>query len=316
MPRDDVPPRREEERRALADLLHDGPQQMMTAMRLVADGARHALDEGDVERARLGIVRLEQLAADGADELRRICDGLDPARAGERVAVLGPAAQDEVVLEDGTALRRPGGTPHYAARALASAGASPVAIETGTLISRLRHTAGGTEQEIATIPEPLTPDAARDLLPRLEGCAWVLLGAQTAGDFPAETVRLLADHGLAVCLDGQGLARGSEPGPVRPRPIDPGLLDGVTALKLNEQEARAAGRPAVPELLITRADRGCLLVVDGEEHEIAGNGRRFADPTGAGDSFAALYCLGRTRGLDPPAAAAAAQDGVQRLYDG
>jgi hypothetical protein len=319
MPRDDVPPRLEEERRALAERLHDGPQQIMTAMRLVADGTRHALDEGDVERARLGILRLEQLAAEGANELRRLCEGLDSARlphTGERVAVLGPAAQDEVVLEDGTELRRPGGTPHYAARALAAAGASAVAIETGTLISRLRHTPDGTEQEIATIPEPLTPDAARKLLPQLHGCAWVLLGGQTAGDFPAETLRVLAEGGLAVCLDGQGLARGSAPGPVRLGPIDPELLEGVTALKLNEREARAAGRPAVPELLITRADRGCLLVVDGEEHVVAGNGRRFSDPTGAGDSFAALYCLGRTRGLEPPAAAQAAQEGVQRLYEG
>jgi pfkB family carbohydrate kinase/histidine kinase len=306
-----------DERRALAEQLHDGPQQILTALRLVADGTRHALDQGDVERARLGLTRLEELAAEGATELRRLCEQLDPARrqAGERVAVLGPAAQDEVVLEDGTQLRRPGGTPHYAARALAAAGACPVAIETGTLVSRLRHTAVGTEQEIASIPEPLTPEAARHLLPQLDGCAWVLLGSQTADDFPAETLRVFADGGITVCLDGQGLARGSEPGPVRLGPIDPARLDGVTALKLNEQEARATGRPDVPELLITRADQGCILVVDGEEHVVPGNGRRFADPTGAGDSFAALYCLGRTRGLDPRAAAASAQEGVQRLYD-
>jgi len=306
-----------DERRALADRLHDGPQQILTALRLVADGTRHALEQGDLERALLGLRRLEELAAQGAGELRRMCEDLDPGRrqAGERVAVLGPAAEDEVVLEDGTELRRPGGTPHYAARALAAAGASAVAIETGSLVSRLRHTPQGTEQEIASIPEPLTPEAARALLPQLEGCAWVLLGGQTAGDFPAETVRVLAEGGLAVCLDGQGLARGSQTGPVRLGPIDPGLLNGVTALKLNEQEAQAAGRPEVPELLITRADQGCILVVEGEEHVVAGNGRRFADPTGAGDSFAALYCLGRTRGLDPPAAAASAQDGVQRLYE-
>ena len=307
----------DEERRELAERLHDGPQQILTALRLVADATRHALDQGDVERAHLGIRRLEELAVEGAEELRRLCEQLDPARrrAGERVAVLGPAAQDEVVLEDGTEVRRPGGTPHYAARALAAAGACPVAIETGTLISRLRHTPEGTEQEIASIPEPLTPEAARELLPQLDGCAWVLLGSQTAGDFPAETVRVFADGGFTVCLDGQGLARGSQPGPVRLGPIDQARLDGVTALKLNEQEARATGRPDVPELLITRADQGCILVVEGEEHVVPGNGRRFADPTGAGDSFAALYCLGRTRGLDPPAAAASAQEGVQRLYE-
>jgi sugar/nucleoside kinase (ribokinase family) len=47
---------------------------------------------------------------------------------------------------------------------------------------------------------------------------------------------------------------------------------------------------------------------------IEGSGRRFADPTGAGDSFAALYCLARTRGLDPPAAGRFAQHQVEQLY--
>ncbi len=70
----------EEQRRELADSLHDGPQQVLTAIRLVADGTRHALDEGDADAARLGLERLEQLAAEGADQLRRLCALLDPDR--------------------------------------------------------------------------------------------------------------------------------------------------------------------------------------------------------------------------------------------
>jgi sugar/nucleoside kinase (ribokinase family) len=233
----------------------------------------------------------------------------------ERVGVLGPAAEDEIVLEDGREQRRPGGTPHYAARALAWAGALPVAIETGTLVSRLRHTAAGTEQELASIPAPLTADAARELLPRLAGCDWVLLGGQTAGDFPVETLRVLAGAGHVLCLDGQGLARGSDAGPVRLRPFPPSLLDGVTALKVNEAEAGAAAHVAVPELLVTRAERGCVLVAGGREHAIEGSGRRLVDPTGAGDTFGALYCLGRTRGMPPPEAARFAQAGVEQLYE-
>jgi sugar/nucleoside kinase (ribokinase family) len=233
----------------------------------------------------------------------------------ERVGVLGPAAEDDVVLEDGREQRRPGGTPYYAARALAWAGATPVAIETGTLISRLRHTASGTEQELASIPEPLAPEAARELLPRLAGCTWLLLGGQTAGDFPAATLRVLTGAGHRLCLDGQGLARGSEPGPVRLRPFPADLIEGVTALKVNEAEARAASGVTVPELLITRAERGCVLVTAGQEHVVAGTGRRLVDPTGAGDTFGALYCLGRTRGMEPPAAAEFAQAGVERLYE-
>jgi signal transduction histidine kinase len=66
------------ERQDLAHRLHDGPQQVMTAIRLVADGARHALEQGDVEGARAGLARLEQLAAEAADDLRRMSGGLHP----------------------------------------------------------------------------------------------------------------------------------------------------------------------------------------------------------------------------------------------
>jgi signal transduction histidine kinase len=68
----------DDERLELAHRLHDGPQQVMTAIRLVADGTRHALEEGDTERARRCIERLEQLAGDGAEQLRRLAGSLDP----------------------------------------------------------------------------------------------------------------------------------------------------------------------------------------------------------------------------------------------
>jgi hypothetical protein len=142
----------------------------------------------------------------------------------------------------------------------------------------------------------------------------VLLGGQTAGDFPPETVRVLRDAGHLLCLDGQGLARGREPGPVRLRPIPPAGLSGIAALKVNELEAAASPALDVPELLVTRAERGAIVAAAGATHDIAGNGRRLADPTGAGDTFGALYCLARSRGLDPPAAGRFAQDGVERLY--
>jgi signal transduction histidine kinase len=70
----------DDEREDTANVLHDGPQQLMTAMRLVADGTLHALDDGDGERVRMGIERLEQLAEHGAAGLRRISIGLNPVR--------------------------------------------------------------------------------------------------------------------------------------------------------------------------------------------------------------------------------------------
>ena len=90
----------------------------------------------------------------------------------------------------------------------------------------------------------------------------------------------------------------------------------MTALKLNDAEAGASGPLIVPELLVTMAERGCTVTADGIEHRMAGSGRRFADPTGAGDSFCALYCLARSGGAPPPEAAAWAQTRVEQLYAG
>jgi hypothetical protein len=233
--------------------------------------------------------------------------------SGPEVAVLGPATIDELELEDGAEVMRPGGTPYYASRALRAEGAGVVSIETGHLRSRLRHTAAGTEQSILSLPEPLMPNAARGLLPHLAGCSWVLLGGQTAGDFPPETLAVLAGAGLSLCLDGQGLVRGSRVGPVALGPIG-AAPPAVQALKLNAREAAAAGAVAVPELLVTRAQDGCDVVVADVRTEVPGSGHRFADPTGAGDSFGALYCLARARGSAPADAARWAQAAVERLY--
>jgi sugar/nucleoside kinase (ribokinase family) len=103
---------------------------------------------------------------------------------------------------------------------------------------------------------------------------------------------------------------------VRLGPIDPGWVEGVTALKLNDAEAGASGPLTVPELLLTMAERGCTVTAGGVAHRLPGSGRRFTDPTGAGDSFCALYCLARSGGAAPPEAAAWAQDRVEQLYEG
>jgi hypothetical protein len=229
--------------------------------------------------------------------------------------VIGPAASDRVELSEGRATVRPGGTPLYAARALRHAGAACVAVETGHLHSWLRHTGSATEQRLGAMPEPLLPQRADGLLPRLAGCPWVLLGGQTAGDFPPDTIRVLARAGHRLLLDGQGLARGSRGGPVHLGLIDPASYAGVTALKLNEAEAAAAGPlEPVPELLLTHGTTGASITAGGSTTEVAGNGARFADPTGAGDSVSALYCLGRSLGHDPPDALRFAIEGVERLY--
>jgi len=143
----------------------------------------------------------------------------------------------------------------------------------------------------------------------------VLLGGQAAGDFPASVLRQIADAGHRICLDGQGLTRGHDPGPVRLRSVSPESLAGVTALKVNEAEHAAAGALDVPELLLTRGRRGATVKVRARDPvDIAAGPATFGDPTGAGDSFSALYILARSRGEDPADAARFAVRMVEELY--
>jgi sugar/nucleoside kinase (ribokinase family) len=241
-----------------------------------------------------------------------------------RVAVVGPRTMDVVSLEDGGTVRRPGGSPFYAERALRAAGAEPVLLENrGVVQSRLEHGADGTRQQILATALPLTAADVSAALPRLAGCRWAHLGGQTAGDFPPEVIAALRDAGIDVLLDGQGLARGTRLGPVRLGPFDPRAVEGVTCLKLNAAEAQGSlggddsarvRRLGLPEVLITHSQAGLVVVTQDTVVEAAGNGQPFADPTGAGDTVAALYCLARSEGADPPAAARAAVQGVERLY--
>ena len=85
------------ERQQLAHRLHDGPQQVLTAIRLLANGVSQALDVGDQQRARDGLERLEQLAGEAADELRRLSGGLHPVVLEQRGLVQALGALIEIL---------------------------------------------------------------------------------------------------------------------------------------------------------------------------------------------------------------------------
>ena len=85
-------------------------------------------------------------------------------------------------------------------------------IERDGFTSRMHHHETGVEQWVESVGEPFAPE---DVLAAVEGCDWVILGGQTAGDFPPATIAGLAAAGHRACIDGQGLCRGDAPGPVR-----------------------------------------------------------------------------------------------------
>jgi two-component system, NarL family, sensor kinase len=68
----------QEERRRVAELLHDGPIQQLSAISQMLDSALADLEGGDAERAKEVFARSLVLARDAARDLRQLCDDLEP----------------------------------------------------------------------------------------------------------------------------------------------------------------------------------------------------------------------------------------------
>ena len=68
----------QEERRRVAELLHDGPIQQLAAISQMLDVGLSELDAGDIERAKEVFARGLDLARDAARDLRQLSDDLGP----------------------------------------------------------------------------------------------------------------------------------------------------------------------------------------------------------------------------------------------
>ncbi len=142
-------------------------------------------------------------------------------------------------------------------------------------------------------------------LPPLPAVRWTHIAPLARGEFPPETLAALARR-CRVSLDGQGLVRVPELGPLRlDAEFDPEILRHVWVLKLAEEEAEVLGDPAalgVREVVVTHGSRGATLHLRGHSEHIPA--RAFpGDPTGAGDAFATAYVVARNAGFAPPGAA-------------
>ena len=250
------------------------------------------------------------------------------------IALLGNLAWD--VVDGGP--RRPGGAPYHAVRALRHlderalvyarcAGADraellPALAPFGTPVHSVdgERTAGfeidyegdRRRMAISSLGDTWLPAD----VPRLgREVRWVHVAPLARTDFPAETLAAAA-RGRRLSLDGQGLVRRGEVGPLRlDADFDPELLRHVWVLKLSDEEAEVIGDPlALPvrELLLTHGARGATVYADGRADQVAA----FAlagDPTGAGDAFCVAYLGARSRGNAPAAAARRATAAVASL---
>ena len=161
----------------------------------------------------------------------------------------------------------------------------------------------------------------------LAGAAWLHVGALLRSDFPPGVLQSLAAGGRRLLLDGQGLVRRAERGPLRSDgALERSLLASTAALKLDEEEAtllaggtcesdlRALG---VPEVIVTLGSRGAFVVADGTSARIGAEPVGEAvDPTGAGDAFGVAYAVARDRGIAPLDAAREATRLVASLLGG
>ena len=68
-----------DERRRLAELIHDGPVQHVAALAQMLDAAIHALDAGDAEAGRAMTARALEVAREASGDLREIVTGIEPA---------------------------------------------------------------------------------------------------------------------------------------------------------------------------------------------------------------------------------------------
>ena len=240
------------------------------------------------------------------------------------VAVIGHLARDTV--EGGPP--RIGGGPFYAARALRALGRPARLVarcgdaERPAFLPRLAslglpvtflpssetaafaiHYDGEKRQmRLEALGDPWRPEHVAGL--RADG---VHVAALVRSHFPPETLAELARGGRRVLLDGQGLVRRPETGPLQlDADYDPELLRHISILKLSEEEADVVGDPEtldVAEVVLTQGPRGSTIFCDGRCERVPAHPIDAADPTGAGDGFAAVYLVARCDGHSPVAAA-------------
>lgn len=267
-----------------------------------------------------------------------------------RVAVIGLTVADVIILPGEDRREASGGAPLFAARALADQRARPPVVITRCHVARLaapilpyaerlclrldetsfrsvlRYRPDGERAHtVAGLGSSWTADELEPFVDSaLEGVTWVHAGTQRAGDLGPEALAMLATGGRRIALDGQGPLRAPQLGPLHLSGVlTPELLRHVHALKLSEEEAVAAfgtldpveiaRRTGVAEVLVTLGAVGAQVAAGVEQGRVSSRAIGGVDPTGAGDSFLALYSDGRAEGLSPLAAADAACAGVSAV---
>jgi sugar/nucleoside kinase (ribokinase family) len=152
----------------------------------------------------------------------------------------------------------------------------------------------------------------------LRRVTWLQVAPLLHGDFDADAFAWLA-RDRRILFDGQGLVRRRELGPLQlDGSLDRDVLRHVTILKLADEEAEAVGdvlELGVPEVLVAHGIAGATVITAEGAVEVPARVVD-ADPTGAGDGFAAAYLAARADGHRPVSAAHRAAALVSGLLSG
>ena len=73
----------QDERRRLAELIHDGPVQHVAALIQMLEAVGHALESGDDGSARSVLARASEVARETSADLRELVEGIDPGALAE-----------------------------------------------------------------------------------------------------------------------------------------------------------------------------------------------------------------------------------------
>ena len=264
------------------------------------------------------------------------------------IAITGQSVLDRTTWPDGRREDRLGGAPVFAAQALAGrdpavavvltqggddalrqplcatgleviAGSSPRT----TIYDVSLHGDGSWHEAMSAVGNPFTP---RDVGTWMAAALRALLGRRVrlalARRLPARDARRTRPRPGAV----SGWAGPGAAAPARPsrggRAVDRDAVAGVRVLKLSEAEALAliggidAGEAAatgVPFIVVTRGERGAVMLSDGVATEVSVKPVDLADTVGAGDAFLALMAAAEMAGAAPVEAVGRACDGVAIL---
>jgi sugar/nucleoside kinase (ribokinase family) len=252
------------------------------------------------------------------------------------IALLGPLARDEIVVNEETT-RLTGGGIWYAAFPMLTLGRK-VAVVARLAKADYPHLAPLREAGATLFPvEAFETTGIRNVYSSSQetrtcsvlGCAAALLpedlpdisadiyyiGALMRGEVPIETVRVLAQRGR-VALDLQGYLRyrqGQEL-PTGPYADLPQLLSLVTFVKADLAEvlaatgetdplrgARALQKAGPAEVIVTGGARFRVLA-EGNYHEASFTPASLAGRTGRGDTCMGTYVAARQQGQDPATA--------------